>query len=167
MMENVATSILSNSTSVIAIVVGVVMVVCIISFLISKGKLNIKSNKLSIESTKQNTKSLIAECRENCRIMLLDVVSPYLNRYKEYKFLILYTMELCLNFFEKILQYNNVRLDEDYLQMRWVAMKSIVDSHRIPGVEYSEEFYEKLHEQYIAIMKQIVLLKKHYKDENE
>lgn len=165
-MENVATSVLSNSTSVIAIVVGVVIVVCIISWLVSKGKLNIKSNKFNIESTKQNTKSLIAECRENCQLMLLDIATPYLDKYKEHKFLILYTMELCLNFFEKILQYNNVTLDDDYLQMRWVGMKSIVDTHRIPGVEYTEEFYNKLHEQYIAIMKQIVLLKKHYKDEN-
>lgn len=166
-MENVATSILSNSTSVIAIVIGLVVIVSIISLLISRGKLNIKSNKLSIESTKQNTKSLIAECRENCQLMLLDIVTPYLERYKEYKFLILYTMELCLNFFEKILQYNNVTLDENYLQMRWVGMKAIVDSHRIPGVEYTEEFYSKLHSQYIEIMKQIVLLKRHYKDENE
>ena len=165
-MENVATNVLSNSTSVIAIVVGVVVIVCIISLLISKGKLNIKSNKLSIESTKQSTKSLIAECRENCRLMLLDIVTPYLEKYPEYKFLILYTMELCLNFFEKILQYNNVTLDEDYLKMRWVGMRSIVDTHRIPGVEYTDEFYKKLHEQYIAIMKQIVLLKRHYKDEN-
>lgn len=165
-MENLATSVLSNSTSVIAIVVGVVIVVCIISWLVNKGKLNIKSDKLSIESTKQNTKSLIAECRENCRIMLLDIATPYLDKYKEHKFLILYTMELCLNFFEKILQYNNVRLDEDYLQMRWVAMKSIVDSHRIPGVEYTDEFYKKLHSQYVAIIKQICLLKKNYKDEN-
>ena len=165
-MKDVATSVLSNSTSVIAIVVGVVIIVFIISFLISKGKLNIKSNKLSIESTKQNTKSLIVECRENCQIMLLDIVTPYLDKYSEYKFLILYTMELCLNFFEKILQYNNVTLDDDYLQMRWIAMKAIVDSHRIPGVEYTDEFYKKLHDQYIEIMKQIVILKKHYKDEN-
>ena len=165
-MENLATNVLSNSTSVIAIVIGAVIIVSIISWLVNKGKLNIKSNKLSIESTKQNTKSLIAECRENCRILLLDIVTPYLEKYKEHKFLILYTMELCLNFFEKMLQYNNITLDEDYLQMRWVAMKSIVDTHRIPGVEYTDEFYEKLHEQYIAIMKQIVLLKKHYKDEN-
>lgn len=165
-MENVATNVLSNSTSVIAIVAGVVIVVGIISLLVSKGKLNIKSNKLSIESTKQNTKSLIVECRENCQLMLLDIVTPYLDRYKEYKFLILYTMELCLNFFEKILQYNNVRLDDDYLQMRWVGLKSIVDTHRIPGVQYSDEFYSKLHEQYVSIMKQIVLLKRHYKDEN-
>ena len=164
-MENVATSVLSNSTSVIAIVVGVV-IVGIISWLVSNGKLNIKSNKFSIENTKQNTKSLIAECRENCQLMLLDIVTPYLEKYKEYKFLILYTMELCLNFFEKILQYNNVTLDDDYLQMRWVGMKSIVDTHRIPGVEYTDEFYNKLYDQYIAIMKQIVLLKKHYKDEN-
>ena len=166
-MENVATSVLSNSTSVIAIVVGVVVIVCIISWLVSKGKINIKYNKFNIESTKQNTKSLIAECRENCQIMLLDIATPYLDKYKEYKYLILYTMELCLNFFEKILQYNNVTLDDDYLQMRWIGIKAIVDAHRIPGVEYSNEFYKKLHEQYIAIMKQIVLLKKHYKDENE
>ena len=166
-MENVATSVLSNSTSVIAIVVGAVVIVCIISFLISKGKLNIKSNKFNIESTKQNTKSLIAECRENCQLMLLDIATPYLDKYKEHKFLILYTMELSLNFFEKILQYNNVRLDDDYLQMRWVGLKSIVDSHRIPGVEYTEEFYSKLHFQYVEIMKQIVLLKTHYKDETE
>ena len=165
-MENIATSVLSNSTSVIAIVAGVVVIVCIISWLVNKGKLNIKSNKLSIESTKQNTKSLIAECRENCQIILLDIVTPYLNKYKEYKFLILYTMELCLNFFEKILQYNNVTLNDDYLQMRWIAMKSIVDSHRIPGVQYTDEFYKKLYDQYVAIMRQIVLLKKHYKDEN-
>ena len=165
-MENVATSALSNSTSVIAIVVGAVIIVCIISWLVSNGKLNIKSNKLSIESTKQNTKSLIAECRENCQLMLLDIVTPYLDKYPEYKFLILYTMELCLNFFEKILQYNNVTLDNDYLQMRWIGLKAIVDSHRIPGVEYSEGFYKKLHDQYVEIMRQIVLLKKHYKDEN-
>ena len=98
--------------------------------------------------------------------MLLDIVTPYLDKHSEYKFLILYTMELCLNFFEKILQYNNVELDDDYLQMRWVGLKSIVDSHRIPGVEYTDEFYKKLHDQYVEIMKQIVLLKKHYKDEN-
>ena len=165
-MENVATSVLSNSTSVIAIVVGVVVIVVIVSLLISKGKINIKYNKFNIESTKQNTKSLIAECRENCQLMLLDIATPYLDKYKEYKFLILYTMELCLNFFEKILQYNNVTLDDDYLQMRWVGIKAIVDAHRIPGVEYSEEFYKNLHEKYIAIMKQIVLLKRHYKDEN-
>ena len=165
-MKDVATSVLSNSTSVIAIVVGVVIIVGIISWLVSNGKLNIKSNKFSIENTKQNTKSLIAECRENCQLMLLDIATPYLDKYKDYKFLILYTMELCLNFFEKILQYNNVTLDDDYLQMRWIAMKSIVDSHRIPGVEYTDEFYKKLHEQYIEIMRQIVLLKKHYKDEN-
>ena len=166
-MENVATSVLSNSTSVIAIVVGVVIIVCIISWLVNKGKINIKYNKFNIESTKQNTKSLIAECRENCQIMLLDIATPYLDKYKEYKYLILYTMELCLNFFEKILQYNNVTLDDDYLQMRWIGIKAIVDAHRIPGVEYSNEFYENLHEKYIAIMKQIVLLKRHYKDENE
>ena len=165
-MGNAVTNVLSNSTSVIAIVVGVVVIVGIISWLVSNGKLNIKSNKLSIESTKQNTKSLIAECRENCQLMLLDIAAPYLNKYKEHKFLILYTMELCLNFFEKILQYNNVTLDDDYLQMRWVGLKSIVDSNRIPGVEYTDEFYTKLHTQYIEIMKQIVLLKKHYKDEN-
>ena len=165
-MENVATSILSNSTSVIAIVVGAVIIVGIISWLVNKGKLNIKSNKLSIESTKQNTKSLIAECRENCQLMLLDIATPYLNKYKEHKFLILYTMELCLNFFEKILHYNNVTLDEDYLHMRWVGLKAIVDAHKIPDVEYTEDFYEKLHEKYVAIMKQIVLLKKNYKDEN-
>ena len=165
-MKDVATSVLSNSTSVIAIVVGVVIIVCIISCLVSKGKLNIKSNKLSIESTKQNTKSLIAECRENCQLMLLDIATPYLDKYKEHKFLILYTMELCLNFFEKILQYNNVVLDNDYLQMRWVGLKSIIDTHRIPGVEYTDEFYKNLNEKYIEIMKQIVLLKKHYKDEN-
>ena len=165
-MENVA-SVLSNSTSVIAIVIGVVVITIIISLLISKGKLNIKSNKLSIESTKQNTKDLIAECRESCRLMLLDVATPYLDKYKENKFLILYTVELCLNFFERMLQYNNISLDADYLQMRWVGLKSIVDTHRIPGVEYTEEFYNKLHEQYVEIMKQIVLLKKHYKDEND
>ena len=166
-MENVATNVLSNSTSVIAIVAGVVIIVSIISWLINKGKINIKSNKFNIESTKQNTKSLIAECRENCQLMLLDIATPYLDKYKEHKFLILYTMELCLNFFEKILQYNNVTLDNNYLQMRWVGMKAIVDSHRIPGVEYTDEFYNKLHAQYIEIMKQIVLLKNHYKDENE
>ena len=165
-MENVATNVLSNSTSVIAIVIGVVIIVSIISWLVNKGKINIKSNKFNIESTKQNTKSLIAECRENCQLMLLDIATPYLDKYKEHKFLILYTMELCLNFFEKILQYNNVTLDNNYLQMRWVGMKAIVDSHRIPGVEYTDEFYSKLHEQYIEIMKQIVLLKNHYKDEN-
>ena len=165
-MENVATSVLSNSTSVIAIVVGVVIVVGIISLLVNKGKLNIKSNKFNIESTKQNTKSLIAECRENCQLMLLDIATSYLDKYKEHKFLILYTMELCLNYFEKILQYNNVTLDDDYLQLRWIGMKSIVDTHRIPGVEYTDEFYKELHEKYIEIMKQIVLLKKHYKDEN-
>ena len=165
-MENITTSILSNSTSVIAIVIGAVIIVGIISWLINRGKIHIKSNKLSIESTKQNTKSLIAECRENCQLMLLDISTPYLDKYKEHKYKILYTMELCLNFFEKILQYNNVKLDEDYLQMRWVGLKSIVDSNRIPGVEYSEEFYKNLYEKYIAIMKQIVLLKKHYKDEN-
>ena len=166
-MENVATNVLSNSTSVIAIVAGVVIIVSIISWLVNKGKLNIKSNKFNIESTKQNTKSLIAECRENCQLMLLDIATPYLDKYKEHKFLILYTMELCLNFFEKILQYNNVTLDNNYLQMRWVGMKAIVDSHRIPGVEYTDEFYSKLHAQYVEIMKQIVLLKNHYKDENE
>ena len=165
-MENVATNVFSNSTSVIAIVAGVVIIVSIISWLINKGKLNIKSNKFNIESTKQNTKSLIAECRENCQLMLLDIATPYLDKYKEHKFLILYTMELCLNFFEKILQYNNVTLDNNYLQMRWVGMKAIVDSHRIPGVEYTDEFYSKLHAQYVEIIKQIVLLKNHYKDEN-
>lgn len=164
-MENAAINVLSNPTSVIAIVAGVVIIVCIISFLINKGKLNIKSNKFNIESTKQNTKSLIAECRESCRLLLLEIVTPYLEKYKEYKFLILYTMELCLNFFEKMLQYNNITLDEDYLQMRWVGLRAIVDTHRIPGVEYTEDFYKELHEKYIAIMKQIVLLKKHYKDE--
>ena len=142
-------SVLSNSTSVIAITIGVVIIVCIISWLISKGKLNIKSNKLSIESTKQNTKDLIAECRESCRLLLLEIVTPYLERYKENKFLILYTMELTLNFFEKMLQYNNITLDENYLQMRWVGLKAIVDTHRIPGVNYTEEFYNKLHQQYI------------------
>ena len=95
-MENVATSVLSNSTSVIAIVVGVVVIVGIISWLVNKGKLNIKSNKLSIESTKQNTKSLIAECRENCQIMLLDIATPYLVKYMEHKYKILYIRVLCL-----------------------------------------------------------------------
>ena len=165
-MENIATNVLSNSTSVIAIVIGAVAIVIIISLLISKGKLNIKSNKFNIESTKQSTKDLIAECRESCRLMLLDVATPYLERYKEHKFQILYTTELILNFFEKMLQYNNITLDDNYLQMRWISVKSIVDCHRIPGVEYTEEFYNKLHQQYVEIMKQICLLKKQYNDWN-
>ena len=81
-MKDIAANVLSNSTSVIAIVVGAVIIVCIISWLINKGKLNIKSNKFNIESTKQNTKSLIAECRENCQLMLLDIATPYLDKYK-------------------------------------------------------------------------------------
>ena len=165
-MKDLVTSVLSNSTSVIAIVIGVVIVVGIISLLISKGKLNIKSNKLSIESTKQNTKSLIAECRENCRILLLDIVSPYLEEFPENKYLILYTMELILNFIERMLQYNNITLDNDYLKMRWVGVKAIVDSHRVPGAEYTENFYKELHEKYIEVMQQIVLLKKQYNDWN-
>ena len=85
-MKDIATNVLSNSTSVIAIVVGVVVIVGIISHLVNKGKLNIKSNKFNLETTKQNTKSLIAECRENCRLMLLDIATPYLDKYKEHKF---------------------------------------------------------------------------------
>ena len=38
-MENVATNVLSNSTSVIAIVIGAVIIVGIISWLVNKGKL--------------------------------------------------------------------------------------------------------------------------------
>ena len=165
-MENVATNVLSNPISVIAITIGIVVITIIISLLISKGKLNIKSDKFNIESTKQSTKDLIAESRESCRLMLLEIVTPYLDRFKEHKFLILYTMELTLNFIERMLQYNNITLDENYLQMRWVGLKAIVDTHRIPGVEYTEEFYNKLHEKYVSMIKQIVLLKKHYKDEN-
>lgn len=163
-MENVATSVLSNSTSTIAIVIGVVAVAGIIAWLINRGKLNIKSDKFNVESTKQNTKSLMAECRENCQLMLLDIATPYLDKYQEHKFQILYTTELCLNFFEKVLQYNNVTLDKEYLQMRWVSLKSIVETHKIPNTTYTEDFYKQLYDQYVAIMKQIVLLKKHYND---
>lgn len=164
MGSQAAVGLLSNTGSVIAVVVGVVVIVCIMAFLIAKGKLNLKSDKLSIESAKQNTKSLLAECRTSCSLMAREFASKYIEQYPNEKYQILYIAELVLNRVEKMLQYNNITSDSEYVEMRFVDVKAIIDTNRLPDGEYDDEFYKDLKEAFTRMIKQLVAIKKHYKD---
>ena len=164
MDSKTAVGLLSNTGSVIAVVVGVVVIVCIMAFLIAKGKLNFKSDKLSIESAKQNTKSLLAECRTSCSLMAKEFASKYIEQYPNEKYRILYIAELVLNRIEKMLQYNNITADSEYIEMRFVDVKAIIDTNRLPDGEYDDKFYKDLKEAFTLMVKQLVAIKKHYKD---
>lgn len=158
-------NLLSNTGSVIAVVTGVVIIISIIALLISKGKLNLRSEKFSIESAKQNTKSLLAECRTSCSLMAKEFASKYIEKYPNARFQILYISELVLNRVEKMLQYNNITSDEDYIKMRFVDVKAIVDTNKVSGAEYSDLFYQDLYESFTRMVKQLVAIKKHYNEE--
>lgn len=155
-------NLLANSTSVIAIVVGIVCIAIIVAVLLLKGQLRVKSEKLSIESVRRDTKSLLAECRTSASLLSREFAEYYIQKYPHAKYQILYISELCLNRVDKILQYNNVSTNEDYIRMRYIDVKAIIDSNRIEGADYSEEFYDKLYEEFSKMLKQIVMLKKHY-----
>lgn len=159
------TGLLSNTGSVIAVVVGAVVIVGIVAYLIEKGKLNFKSDKLSIESAKQNTKSLLAECRTSCSLMAKEFASKYIEKYPNQKYQILYIAELVLNRLEKMLQYNNITADNDYIEMRFVDIKAIIDTNRVPCGKYDDAFYQDLKEAFTRMIKQLVAIKKHYKED--
>lgn len=161
---NVA-NLMSNTNSVIAVVIGIVVIVGMITYLIVKGKLNIKSDKFNIESVKQNTKSLLAECRTSSSLLAKEFAYKYIERYPAAKYQILYISELVLNRVEKMLQYNNITSDSEYVEMRFVDIKAIVDTNRVSGAKYDESFYQDLKEAFTRMIKQLVAIKKHYKDE--
>ena len=165
MDSNQVAGLLSNTGSVIAVVIGVVVIFGIVAFLIAKGKLNFKSDKLSIESAKQNTKSLLAECRTSCSLLAKEFACKYIERYPSAKYQILYISELVLNRVEKMLQYNNITADSEYIEMRFVDVKAIVDTNRVSGGKYDDLFYQDLKESFTRMVKQLVAIKKHYKED--
>lgn len=165
MDSNQVAGLLSNTGSVIAVVTGVVVIVGIIAVLIAKGKLKFRSDKLSIESAKQNTKSLLAECRTSCSLMAKEFASKYIEKYPNAEYQILYIAELVLNRIEKMLQYNNITADSEYIEMRFVDIKAIVDTNRVSGGKYDDLFYQDLKESFTKMVKQLVLIKKHYNDD--
>ena len=64
-----------------------------------------------------------------------------------------------------MLQYNNITSDSEYVEMRFVDIKAIVDTNRVSGAKYDESFYQDLKEAFTRMIKQLLQLKKHYKDE--
>lgn len=160
-----AANFMSNTNSVIAVVAGVVVIVGIIAYLIVKGKLNIKSDKFNIESVRQSTKSLLAECRTSCSLQAKEFACKYIEKYPNAKYQILYISELVLNRIEKMLQYNNITADNDYIEMRFVDIKAIVDTNRVSGARYDEMFYQDLREAFVKMVKQLVAIKKHYNED--
>lgn len=164
MDSNQVAGLLSNTGSVIAVVIGAVVIVGIIAILISKGKLKFRSDKLSIESAKQNTKSLLAECRTSCSLMAKEFASRYIEKYPNAEYKILYIAELVLNRIEKMLQYNSITADSEYIEMRFVDIKAIVDTNRVPGGKYDDLFYQDLKESFTRMVKQLVAIKKHYRE---
>ena len=165
MDSNQVAGLLSNTGSVIAVVIGVVVIVGIIAVLIAKGKLKFKSDKLSIESAKQNTKSLIAECRTSCSLMAGEFASKYVERHPNAKYQILYIAELALNRVEKMLQYNCITTDNEYIEMRFVDIKAIIDTNRVSGGKYDDLFYQDLKDAFTRMVKQLVAIKKHYRED--
>lgn len=161
----IAAGLMANTKSVIAIVVGIIIIICIIAYLIVKGKLNIRSDKFNIESVKQNTKSLLAECRTSSSLLAKEFAYKYIEKYPAAKFQILYISELVLNRVEKMLQYNNITADNEYIEMRFVDIKAIVDTNKVSGGKYDEKFYQDLKDSFTRMVKQLVAIKKHYKDE--
>ena len=164
-MENTVSSLLQNTGSVIVVVIGVVVIVGIIAVLIAKGKLKFKSDKFSIESAKQNTKSLLAQCRTSCSLMAGEFASKYIEKYPNAKYQILYIAELVLNRIEKMLQYNNITVDSEYIEMRFVDIKAIIDTNRVSGGKYDDLFYQDLKESFTRMVKQLVAIKKHYRED--
>lgn len=156
--------ILDNTWSVLIVVAGIIVIIHIISKLISNGKLNVKSDKFSIESAKKNTKSLLAECRCSCSLMAYEYAQRWIDKFPKDEYQIRYTCELALNRLEDMLHYNNVSMDKDYIEMRFTDVKSIIDRNKVPNGPYDEQFYKELHELFVKIVKQILLIKKHYKD---
>ena len=165
MDSNQFAGLFSNTGSVIAVVIGAVVIVGIVAILIAKGKLKFKSDKLNIESVKQNTKSLIAECRTSCSLMAREFASKYVEKYPNAEYQILYIAELVLNRIEKMLQYNNITADNDYIEMRFVDIKAIIDTNRVSGGKYDDLFYQDLKDSFTRMIKQLVAIKKHYRDD--
>lgn len=165
MDSNQVAGLLSNTGSVIAVVIGAVVIFGIVAFLIVKGKLNFKSDKLSIESAKQNTKSLLAECRTSCSLLAKEFACKYIERYPNAKYQILYIAELVLNRIEKMLQYNNITADSEYIEMRFVDIKAIIDTNKVSGGKYDDLFYQDLKESFTKMVKQLVAIKKHYRED--
>lgn len=160
-----AANLLSNTGSVAIVVGGVIVIVLVVAWLLGKGKLNLKSDKFSIESAKQSTKSLLAECRTSCNLMAKEFATKYIEEYPAANYQILYISELVLNRIEKMLQYNNITNDKDYIDMRFTDIRAIVDTNKVSGASYPKEFYDELYEAFAAMVKQIVMLKKHYHEE--
>ena len=157
--------ILENPTSVIAIVIGAVIIAAMLCFLITNNKLNLKTNKFTIESAKRDIKSLIYECRLSAHLIIKEFCQKYINIYPDQKYQILYISELVMNRIEEMLNYNNISLDEDYINMRFMDIVSIINSHPIFKGRYDTKFYAELRKAFIKIIKQIVMLKKHYKEQ--
>lgn len=164
-MEKIPSNILDNTGSVIAIVIGIAFIFGLFAYLIAKGKLNIKSDKLSIESAKQNTKALLAECRNSCSLMSLEFACKYIEKYPNAKYQILYTCELVLNRVEQMIQYNNIKTDKAYIDMRYNDIKAIVDSKKVEEGNYDDNFYNELYDSFVKMIKQIVMIKKHYNED--
>ena len=70
-----------------------------------------------------------------------------------------------MNRVEKMLQYNNITADNEYIEMRFVDIKAIVDTNKVSGGKYDEKFYQDLKDSFTRMVKQLVAIKKHYKDE--
>ena len=64
-----------------------------------------------------------------------------------------------------MLQYNNITADSEYIEMRFVDIKAIVDTNRISGGKYDDLFYQDLKDAFTRMVKQLVAIKKHYRED--
>ena len=64
-----------------------------------------------------------------------------------------------------MLQYNNITADSEYIEMRFVDVKAIVDTNRVSGGKYDDLFYQDLKESFTRMVKQLVAIKKHYRED--
>lgn len=165
-MENAA-SLLSNTNSIIAIIIGVIIIViCVLKYLSNKN-VNIKNGKVNItnEEAIQSNKAFTTDCIEACYDIASSFASDYIEKYKEDKYKILYILQLVLSKVDSMLRYNNISMSDEYIEMRFVSIKAIVDEHRIKGGSYNDDFYKDLKEAFIRMIKQIIAIKKHYAEE--
>ena len=138
----------SNNVGIIAICVTVL----VLAIYISKHVGNVKITRDGVELIKKdvdkNLRDVIQEALHDLDVRLSYLANGMISRYPKKEYQIRYDVSLIKDLGERILFFNNVRDEEEYIQYRLTTLNTLLDSFGI-DLEWDKETIEKQYREWI------------------
>lgn len=145
----------SNNIAVVSVCITVLILVILLSKFTNGFKVSKDGIELAKKDTSINIRHVIQESLHDLDVRLGYLSNGMISRYPKKEYLIRYDVSLIKDLGERILFFNNVKDDEEYIQFRLTTLNTLIDSF---GSEMLWDI-EKIEKQFREWIKNICYLK--------